>query len=139
MIRAPYRPTEGFPTMRARDPLSALSLVQRSVEAVRNARALYVRVGTFAMAGLRVAGAESSLARGACWWGPVLTGAALFVAFYGGNAAGVRVVDDDRGALIREVPDALRTSFFTAHCLLLALLLSFAAYALVAAVQSPAR
>ena len=118
--------------MRERDPLSALSLVLRSVDALRNVRALFVLLGTFAVAGLLVAMAESSLARGASWWGPIQAGAALFVAFYGGNAAGILVMDDASGRVIREVPDALRVALATAHRLLLALSIVFAAYALAA-------
>jgi len=120
--------------MRERDPLSALSLVLRSVDALRNARALYVLVGTFALAGLLVAVAESSLARDENgWWGPLQAAAALFVAFYGGNAAGMLIMDDARGQGIREVPDALRASFATAHRLLLVLILVGAAYAALGA------
>ena len=118
--------------MRERDPLSALSLVLRSVDAVRNTRALFVLLGTFAVAGMLVAMAESALARSAGWWGPIEAGAALFVAFYGGSAAGILVMDDARGRVIREVPDAFRASFATAHRLLLALIVVFAAYALAA-------
>src|SRR5260221_10365374 len=106
MIRAPGRPTPTHLfTMRERDPLGALNLVLRSVEAVRNTRALFVLLGTFASAGMLVAMAESSLAREAGWWGPIQAGAALFVAFYGGNAAGILGMDDARGDAIREVPE----------------------------------
>lgn len=119
--------------MRERDPLSALSLVLRSVDAVRNTRALFVLLATFAGAGLLLAMAESTLARDAAgWWGPAQAGAALFVAFYGGNAAGILVMDDARGGAIREVPAALAAALSTAHRLLLALIIVFAAYALAA-------
>lgn len=120
--------------MRERDPLSALSVVLHSVDAVRNTRALFVLLGTFAVAGILVAMAESALAQDAGWWGPVEAGAALFVAFYGGNAAGILVMDDARGHRIREVPDALHASLTTAHRLLLALLVVFSVYALAAGV-----
>ena len=119
--------------MHERDPLSALSLVLRSVDAVRNTRALFVLLATFAAAGMLVALAESSLARNAGWWGPVQAGAALFVAFYGGNAAGILVMDDARGVPIRDVPEALRAALATAHRLLLALAIVFGACALAAA------
>lgn len=120
--------------MRESDPLSALSLVLRSVDAVRNTRALFVLLATFAVAGLLLAMAESALARDAGgWWAPVQAGAALFVAFYGGNAAGILVMDDARGRVIREVPAALAAALVTAHRLLLALSIVFAAYALAAA------
>ena len=113
--------------------MNALNLVLRSVDAVRNTRALFVLLATFAGAGLLLAMAESTLARDASgWWGPVQAGAALFVAFYGGNAAGILVMDDARGLPIREVPAALAAAFSTAHRLLLALIIVFAAYALAA-------
>ena len=44
-----------------RDPVSALSRVLRSVDAVHNTRALFVLLGTFASAGLLLAMAEASL------------------------------------------------------------------------------
>jgi hypothetical protein len=118
--------------MHARNPLDALSLVLGSVEAVRNLRALYVLLATFAIAGLLTAMAEASLVKGGIW-GPIEAGAALFVAFYGGNAAGILVMDDARGVRAREIGDAVRSSLSTAHRLLLVLLLVGAAYALFAA------
>ncbi len=118
--------------MRERDPLSALSRVLRSVEAVRNTRALAVLLGTFAISGLLVAMAETSLARQAGGWGPLQAGAALFVAFYGGNAAGILAMDDARGEAVREVRAAVQASLSTAHRLLLVLAIVFSAYALAA-------
>ena len=119
--------------MPSRSPLDALSLVLGSVEAVRNLRALYVLLATFAIAGMLTAMAEASLARGAGWWGPLQAGAALFVAFYGGNAAGILVMDDARGSGRLDVAAALRASLATAHRLLLALVIVVAGYALFAA------
>ncbi len=118
--------------MPARNPLDALSLVLASVDALRNLRALYVLLATFAIAGLLTAMAEASLIKGGVW-GPVEAGAALFAAFYGGNAAGILVMDEARGVAEREIGDALRASLLTAHRLLLALLLVGAAYALFGA------
>lgn len=118
--------------MRERDPLRALSLVLGSVDAVRNTRALFVLLATFACAGLLVAMAETSLVTRPGWWGPLQAGAALFTAFYGGNAAGILVMDDARGQPARDVFDALRASLFTAHRLLLALAVLLATYALAA-------
>lgn len=115
-----------------RDPLSALSMVLSSVDAVRNTRALFVLLGTFAVAGLLLAMAEASLVRQRGWWGPVQAGAAFFVAFYGGNAAGILVMDDARNRPIRDVSDALRAALASAHRLLLALVVVFGAYATVA-------
>jgi hypothetical protein len=118
--------------MPARNPLHALSLVLGSVEAVRNLRALFVLLTTFASAGLLTAMAESSLLQGSSW-GPLQAGAALFVAFYGGNAAGILVMDEARGVAVREIGAAVCASLATAHRLLLALLLVGAAYALFGA------
>jgi len=118
--------------MPSRNPLDALSLVLGSVEAVRNLRALYVLLTTFASAGLLTAMAEASLLKGGRW-GPVEAGAALFVAFYGGNAAGILVMDEARGVRVRGIGDAVRASLATAHRLLLALLVVGAAYALFGA------
>jgi hypothetical protein len=118
---------------RERDLLRALSLVLGSIDAVRNTRALFMLLSTFAGAGLLVATAEASFARHDGWWGPVQAGAALFVAFYGGNAAGILVMDEARGRPVRDVPEALRAALLTAHRLLLALAIVFAAYALVGA------
>lgn len=120
--------------MRERDPLSALSLVLRSVDAVRNTRALFVLLATFASAGLLLAMAETSLAKDNAWWGPLQAGAALFVAFYGGNTAGILVMDDARGRVVREIGDALRVSLLTAHRLLLVLTMLLVGYALAAGV-----
>ncbi len=120
--------------MRERDPLSALSLVLRSVDAVRNTRALFVLLATFASAGLLLAMAETSLAKDNAWWGPLQAGAALFVAFYGGNTAGILVMDDARGRVVREIGDALRVSLLTAHRLLLVLAMLLVGYALAAGV-----
>ena len=110
--------------MRERDTLmNALSRVLRSVEGVRNTRALGLLLGTFASAGLLVAMAEASSARADTWWGPLQAVLALLMAFYGGNAAGILVMDDARGGPVRDIGAALRVSLTTAHRLLLALAL----------------
>lgn len=113
--------------MRERDSLmNALSRVLSSVDAVRNTRALYVLLGTFASAGLLVAMAEASSARADGWWGPLQAGVALLLAFYGGNAAGLLVMDDACGRPVRAIPAALRAALATAHRLLLVLVLVLA-------------
>ena len=117
----------------SRSPLEGLSLVLGSVDAVRNGRALYLLLFTFALAGLLTAMAQASLVRGGDWWGPLQAGAALFVAFYGGNAAGILVMDQARGLAVRDVTEAVRASLLSAHRLLLALVCIGAAYAALAA------
>ncbi len=118
--------------MRERDPLGALSLVLRSVDAPRNPRAVFALLGTFAVAGLLASMAEASFARpdaGTAWaW--LQATAALLAAFYGGNTVGVLVMDQARGRSVREVPAALRTALGSAHRLLLALGLVLGAAAL---------
>ncbi|HEX6361530.1 MAG TPA: hypothetical protein VFZ93_01130 [Albitalea sp.] len=107
--------------MRSRSPLDALSLVLGSVDAVRNVRALYVLLTTFALAGLLTAMAQGSLVRGAATPGALQAAAALFVAFYGGSAAGILTMDDARGVPVREIGDALRAALSSAHRLIVAL------------------
>jgi hypothetical protein len=111
-----------------RPPLDALNPLLGSVDALRNLRALYVLLTTFSGAGLLMAMAESALAKGSAW-GALDAGAALFVAFYGGNAAGILVMDQARGAPVREVADAVRASLLCAHRLLLVLVVVLAGYA----------
>ncbi len=112
-------------------PLDALSLALRSIDALRNGRALMVLLGTFASAGLLLSMAETSLGRGSGFWGAVQAGAAFFAAFYGGNAAGLLVMDQSRGVTVRDIPDALRASLFTAHRLLCVLLIVALVYAVL--------
>lgn len=120
--------------MSSRSPLDALNLVLGSVDAVRNLHALYVLLATFATTGLLMAMAESSLAQAAGRLGALEAGAALFVAFYGGNAAGILLMDQARGGAVRDIGEAVRASLLTAHRLLLVMLVVVAAYALLAAV-----
>lgn len=119
--------------MAHRSPLEALNIVLSSVDAVRNLRALYVLLLTFSVAGLLTAMAEGSLAQGATQVGAVEAAAALFAAFYGGNAAGILVMDDARGVEVRDIADAIRTSLLTAHRLILALLVMLSLYAALGA------
>jgi hypothetical protein len=120
--------------MTPRHPSDALRLVLGSVEALRNLRALYVLLATFSISGLLLSMAESSFGRGADLRGPLEAGAALFVAFYGGNAAGILVMDQARGIAVREIGDAVRASLRRAHRLLLALVIVAAGLAAMAAV-----
>jgi hypothetical protein len=113
--------------------IDALGQVLASLDSLRNLRALATLLGTFAAAGLLLAMAEASLARGAGWWGPIQAGAALTVAFYGGNAAGLLVMDEARGLPVRDVGDAVRDALASAHRLIGALLLLLAVGAAIAA------
>jgi hypothetical protein len=111
-----------------------LNIVLSSVDAVRNLRALYVLLMTFSIAGMLTAMAEGSLAQGHAQLGAIEAAAALFVAFYGGNAAGILSMDDARGAPVRDISDAVIASLLTAHRLLLALAIVLGVYALAASV-----
>ena len=119
--------------MAHRSPLDALNIVLSSVDAVRNLRALYVLLMTFSIAGMLTAMAEGSLAQGHAHLGAIEAAAALFVAFYGGNAAGILSMDDARGEPVRDIAEAVIASLLTAHRLLLALAIVLGVYALAAA------
>jgi len=116
----------------AMTPMDALNQVLGSLDALRNLRAMALLLGTFAAAGLLLAMAESALARGAGWWGPMEAGAALTLAFYGGNAAGLLAMDDARGLPVRDPFDALRDALACAHRLILSLLVLSVGYAVLA-------
>lgn len=119
--------------MSSRRPADALNLVLDSIEGLRNLPALYLLLTTFAATGLFTAAAETALASGAAPWGPLYAGAALFIAFYGGNACGILVMDEARGATARDIGEALRASLLTAHRVLLVLAIVLAGYAALAA------
>lgn len=110
-------------------PLDALALVLGSVEAVRNLRALYLLMTTFAMAALL-----AGLAQRAFVANPGVAvleiAAAFFVAFYGGNAAGIQLMDEARGVAVRDAADAVRASLRSAHRVLLVVLAIVATAAL---------
>lgn len=115
-------------------PLEALGRVLAALDSLRNLRALGVLLGTFAAAGLLLAMAESALARADEVWGPIQAGAALTLAFYGGNTAGLLLMDDARGRPVREIGDAVRDALATAHRLIVVLLILLAGAALLSAV-----
>lgn len=113
-------------------PLEALGQVLQSLDALRNGPALMMLLATFAAAGLLLAMAEASLARETLGWGQIQAGAALTVAFYGSNAAGLLLMDATRGLPPRDALDALRDALLSAHRLLVALAVLLAGYALLA-------
>lgn len=124
-------------TSRAIRPLDALARVLASVDAVRNGRALFVLLATFAAAGLLLAMADRSLGRGEDAWGALQVGAAFTIAFYGGNATGLLLMDEARAAPLRDVADAVRDALACAHRLLIVMLVVAAAgLLLVAAVAA---
>ena len=86
---------------------TSLGRVLASVEAVRDGRALYVLLAAFVGAGLALAAARASLGRQELNWAIGQGAAALFVAFYGAQAAGLLLMDRAMGQAPREVGDAL--------------------------------
>lgn len=113
-------------------PLEALGQVLQSLDALRNGPALVMLLATFASAGLLLAMAEASLARETLGWGQIQAGAALTIAFYGSNAAGLLLMDEARGRPSRDPLDALRDALLSAHRLLVALAALLVGYALLA-------
>jgi len=106
----------------SRTSLHALGAILASVDALRNLRALYVLLATFAASGLLMSMARSALARESGWLAAGEIAAGGFVAFYGANAAGILLMDQARGEPVREVGDALRAAAATAHRVLVILL-----------------
>jgi hypothetical protein len=109
----------------------ALVRVLSSIEAVRDGRAMYVLLASFSGAGLAVAMARSSLARAELPWAIGQGAAALFIAFYGSNAAGLLLMDRARGGHLRSVMDALEDSLGIAHRVFMALAVVLLGAALV--------
>ena len=77
----------------------AIVRVLGSIEAVRDGRAMYVLLGAFAGAGLAFATAQASMARGELPWAVGQGAAALFIVFYGSNAAGLLLMDRAMGPM----------------------------------------
>jgi hypothetical protein len=110
------------PGRRSFDWWGSLGRVLASVDAVRDGRALYVLLAAFAGAGLALASARASLGRQELNWAIGQGAAALFVAFYGAQAAGLLLMDRAMGRAPREVGDALEDAMGIGHRTLLALL-----------------
>ena len=95
--------------------LTALESVLGCLDAPRNGRALYALLSTFCIAGLLLATSESALAREDSLWGAAWAGLALAGAFFGLNATGLMLMDQARGAPVRDVVDALLDAGARAH------------------------
>lgn len=98
-----------------------------SVEAVRNWRAVLLLFATFAAAALVFAFA-GLMARASFVFLPLFGLVAWAVAFYGGNAVGMMMLDEAGGQPSRPIGAALAASLATSHRLILVLLLVFALY-----------
>ncbi|HET6788150.1 MAG TPA: hypothetical protein VFH49_09325, partial [Aquabacterium sp.] len=111
----------------------ALVRVLSSIEAVRDGRAMYVLLASFAGAGLAAATAQASLGREDLVWAVGQGAAALFIAFYGSNAAGLLLMDRARGVPPRSVMDAVEDALGIGHRVFLALAVVLAGIAVVLA------
>ena len=100
----------------------ALAQVVGSIEAVRDWRAMYVLLMSFAGAGLALGMTRSSLNQGLINWAIGQGALALFIAFYGSQAAGLLLMDRTMGRPAREVADAVHDSLGVSHRVLVALL-----------------
>lgn len=100
----------------------SLGRVLTSVDAVRDGRALYLLLAAFAGAGLALASARASMGRAELAWAVGQGAAALFVAFYGAQAAGLLLMDRAMGRSPRDVADAVQDALGMGHRTLLALL-----------------
>lgn len=76
--------------------------VLSSIEAVRDGQVIYILLAAFSGAGLALASAQASLGRGDLNWAIGQGAAALFIAFYGANAAGLMSMDRARGVACRD-------------------------------------
>lgn len=101
----------------------ALARVIASLEAVRDGRSMYVLLSAFAGAGLAVAMAQASLGREELVWAVGQGAAALFIAFYGTNAAGLILMDRARGQPPRDIVDAVEDALGIGHRMVVALAL----------------
>ena len=104
------------------EALRALNSVLQSIESVRNSRALYLLLLSFALSGLLVTQAMGAMAREAVWPTALWAGAAFFTVFYGSNAAGLVLMDEALGRPLRYPADAIRDALGGAHRLLLVVL-----------------
>lgn len=111
----------------------ALVRVLSCVEAVRDGRAMYLLLAAFSGAGLAVASARASFGRNELYWAIGQGAAALFVAFYGANAAGLILMDRAMGRPGREVWQAVEDALGVAHRVLVSLLIMLLAGAAIVA------
>jgi hypothetical protein len=129
---SPYlRADEGVPARRF-DWWQALVRVLSSVEAVRDGRAMYVLLAAFSGAGLALASAQASFARGNMNWAIGQGAAALFIAFYGSSATGLLLMDRAMGRPSREIGQAVQDALGIGHRVLVTLLVMGVGFAALA-------
>lgn len=112
--------------MLAREIRGAGALLE-SVEAIRNWRAVLLLFATFAVAAILLVFA-GTMGRVSLLFVPLIGLLAWLVAFYGGNAVGLMMMDEARGDASRPVGEAISTALSIAHRLILVFLLVFALY-----------
>lgn len=112
----------------------ALARVIACLDAFRNGPALYALITSFCFAGLLLAMAESSLARGDSAWGAIWGVVGVAVAFVGVNATGLLLMDQALARPVRDVVDALFDALRSVHRVLLCLALVLSAAAVVVGV-----
>jgi hypothetical protein len=99
----------------------ALIRVLSSIESLRDGRIMYILVASFAGAGLALATAQAALGRNELNWAIAQGAGALFIAFYGANAAGLMSMDRAMGRVSRDGWQAVEDALGIAHRVLLAL------------------
>lgn len=109
----------------------ALVRVLSSIEAVRDGRAMYVLLAAYAGAGTSMASAIRAYGQNQLPLAIGLGTAALFIAFYGSNAAGLMLMDRALGQPVRDPRDAVFDALGIGHRVLLALLAMLLAAALL--------
>lgn len=96
------------------------------VVAMKSGRALYVLLASFAAGGFTLTQSLQVLSGGHERGAIVLGAAALFIVFYGANAAGLMMMDAAQGLASRDVGVALQDALGVAHRVLVALLVVLA-------------
>ena len=93
----------------------ALVRVLSSIEAVRDGRAMYILLTAYAGAGTSMASAIRAYGQGNLPLAIGLGTAALFIAFYGSNAAGLMLMDRALGQPVRDPRDAVFDALGIGH------------------------
>lgn len=113
--------------------LQALHSVLLSIDSVRNARAWYLLLLGFTVAGLLLTAVMQALGRDADVTAALLAGAAFFSLFYSSNAAGLVLMDEACGRELRFPREALGDALRCAHRLLIVVACVLAATAALGA------
>ncbi len=123
VVTAPLPPTE--PSF-----LQALGQVLESVDALRNAGALWLLLASLTTAGLLLTLAQGALLAQGLSSAALFGGMGFFVVFYGSNGAGMMLMDQARGLPVRDAGQAFRDALHQSHLLFGLVLLMLLALAL---------